>query len=60
MAYPVMSPAGEAGGSQVTRIECVDNGTALIFAGAEGTSSMVLQYTGLLFRPSPILVNADT
>ena len=43
MAYPVISPAGCSGGSQVTRIDWTDSGTALMLAGAEGRSSLVLQ-----------------
>ena len=44
MAYPVISPAGSVGGSQVTRIDPTDTGTALMLAGGEGRSSRVLQY----------------
>ena len=48
MAYPVISPAGSVGGSQVTRIDPADTGTALMLAGGEGRSSRVLQYSVII------------
>ena len=60
MAYPVISPAGWSGGSQVTSIDWSERGTALMLAGGEGRSSLVLQYTDLARAPSPTLVRPDT